>query len=431
MKKSVAGVIPTSRRRGTPSLAGVCLGACLAAISFTASAETLTLADALTRAGAASPAQRAAAARIDAAEAAARQAAVKPNPTLGLDIENLGSQDSTANVDRTETTLYYQQSIERGGKRQARTQVASRQIDIARAQLIVTQLDFFETIEKQWAEALAAQTEAALAERRLAIAITAGNEVKRRVDAARDPLFAGTQVETEIAEARLDLDQAKARALNARQALATYWGGVADFDMGGPDMPVPSLSTVMSAPATSPDLQLLEAERERATAEIRLEQTRARHDVSVRGGVRYFSGSGDAALILGGSIPLGVNDTNRGNIERAQSGRIAAEADIEARRLERLRKRSRLLSSLSLNLQEVARIDADVLPPARKTLELVSEGYNRGGFRHTDVIAAARAIAAIEARRIAVLKATYFELAELNRLDGRHAGLVAHTDIQP
>jgi outer membrane protein, heavy metal efflux system len=420
------------RRRGR-ALTGVCLclsfaGLCLASAAL---AENLTLTEALTRARDYDPAQRASAARINAAEAGARQAGVKLNPSIGFDVENFAGSEPYGLADRAETTLYYQQTLERGGKRQARTDVARRDVVVAQAKQVVSQLDLFETVEKHWIEALAAQAEIDLAENRLAIALRDRDEVMRRVNAARDPLFAGTQLDAEVAEAQLNLDQAKGRALQAKQALAAFWGGTPDFDLDLTVFVLPDVPTLPTMPETSPDLALLEAERDRAAARIRVEQTRATQDVTLRGGVRYFSGDGAAALMLGGSLPLGRNDTNQGNIERAQSERVAAEADIDVRRLEQLRERSRIVSSLTLHIQEVRRIDSDVLPPARQTLELVRDGYARGGFRHTDVITAAENIAAIESRRAAVLKAVYLEIAELNRLDGRHADLVETTDTQP
>jgi outer membrane protein, heavy metal efflux system len=419
------------RRRGS-TLARLWLSAALAAVSIPSAglAETLGLDDALTRVIQNSPGGRASAARIEAAQAAARQAGVRPNPTVGLDVENLGSRDSNVGAARTETTLYYQQTLERGGKRQARTEAASRDVAVTQTQAVVTALDLFETVESLWVEAIFAEAQIGLAENRLAIAVKNRDEVMRRVNAARDPLFAGTQADSEVAQARLDLDQAKMRSQQARQALAAYWGGAADFETEIPV--VPDVSALAASPSlSSPDLALLEAERDRASALIRVEQTRRTQDVSVRGGVRYFSGDGSAALVVGGSIPLGRNDSNRGNIERVQAQRTAAEADVEAKRLEILRERSRLLSRVAMNVQEIRQIDTDVLPPARKTLDLVQDGYARGGFRHTDVIAAAEAIATIEARRLAILKAAHLDIVKLNRLDGRHAGLVALTDTQP
>lgn len=418
-------------RRTSLTLANLCLGASLMTLGLagTASAGTLNLDEALSRAVAYTPSQRAAQARIEAAEATARQAAVKPPAAIGLDIENLGGE-AEGGLDRTETTLSYQHTLERGGKREARVNAARSEIRVAELRRQVAALDLIYTVEKLWVEATAAEAEVALAESQLAISRTAQAEVQKRVAVARDPLFAGTEVDTAVARAQLDLDLAKAKTLRLRQELAAYWGGAADFELSRTSLETVSAADSSTGPATTIDVALLEAERQSATARIRVEETRKAPDATVSGGVRHFGADGTVAVVLGGAIPLGRAGYNQGGIDRARAERRAVEADIEARRLDYLRQRSQLLGRMNSYSQEIRRIEADILPPAEKTLDQVSDGYRRGGFRHTDVINAARIIQTVHVRRIEVLKAMNLDLAALHRLDGHHAGLVPAGDIR-
>ena len=417
----------TRRARAMSLILGMMTGLCLCGAAM---AETFTLTEALNRAADYDPSRRAGVHHIESAQAAVRQANVKPNPTIGVDVENLGGSGSYSLLDRSETTVYYQQTLERGGKRQARTDLAQIDVDIAQLRLARTRLDLFETVEKLWVEAQVADAFVAIAEDRLNTAQKAQAEVKRRVTAARDPLFAGTAADTEVAQAQIALDMARSKAAEAKFAVAAYWGGDSGFDLDMTGFASTSLPDLLNDPGTSLDVRLLERQRDSARARIRLEQTRTTQDVSVKGGVRYFGDGGDAAFIVGGSIPLGRNDTNRGNIERASADQAAAEADIELSRTTALRTRARLIAKLTMTAQEITRIDAETLPPAERTLDLVREGYARGGFRHTDVIDAMKVIDTVKARRIDLLKTFHLDLATLNRLDGRYAGL-AQSDIQP
>lgn len=419
-------------RRKSRTLATLCLGISLMTLGLAskASAETLNLEDAIARAIAHNPSQRAAQARIEAAEATTRQAAVKPLASIGLDVENLGSE-SEGGLNRTETTLSYQHTLERGGKRDARINAARSDVRTAELRRKVAGLDLIYDIEKVWVEALAADAEVVTATRHLDIAKIAQAEVKRRVAAARDPLFAGSEAETAVARAELDLEMARAKALRYRQELAGYWGGAADFDLSPQAFDAVLTFSTGTGPETPADLALLEQERESANARIRVEEARTKQDATIKGGVRYFSADGSAAIVVGGAIPLGRAGYNQGNIDRAQAERRAIEGDIKARRLDILRQRSQILSRLDAGRREVNSIDRDILPKAELALAQVSDGYARGGFRHSDVITAARSIQGLRARRIEVLKTMNLDLAALHRLDGRYAGLVPTGEVQP
>ena len=78
-----------------------------------AAASRLSLREALIRAVEADPSLPATRARTLVASAAVRQADVRPNPTLGLMVENLPTLGGGDILGRTETTLSYEQRLER------------------------------------------------------------------------------------------------------------------------------------------------------------------------------------------------------------------------------------------------------------------------------------------------------------------------------
>ena len=421
---------PPAWRRLVASRALALSAALLMATPALSQTPRLSLNEALRLGLAADPAANAFRARLDAAKANVRQADTRPNPSLGLEVENFTGSGRFAALDRTETTLSYHQAYERGGKRQARTLLAQREVDLAAVRAQVRRLDLAKAVQLAFIGVLAADAEVLVAEDQATVAQRAHDEVSRRVAGARDPLFAGARSEAELAQARVSLDRANANARNARAALAAYWSGEAGFIEPielFEDIRQPPVSPVS---ADMPDLRLLAVERDIAVARIAVEQARAVQDPSLSLGVRHLQNEGAMALVVGGTLPLGRYDTNRGAIDRARSERTAVEADLEALRLEREREIALLIARRAAAVAEVRRTDDEVLPSAQRAVTLVGDGFRRGGFSYLDVIAAQRALIEARSRRVEILKAFHQDGASLDRLTGAHAEL-ASTETQP
>ena len=95
--------------------AAITLAAILAMLApGSAFAEPVTLAEALSRAAASSPALAVAEADVAAAVGRAQQAGFRPNPELGLEIENFAGTGGFSGVDDAESTLSVGQRFELG-----------------------------------------------------------------------------------------------------------------------------------------------------------------------------------------------------------------------------------------------------------------------------------------------------------------------------
>lgn len=394
------------------------------ALPLAAQAETLGLPQALARAAQSDPTRPAVEARLKAADAGARQAGVRQNPVVGVELEDLTGTGPYSMIDRAQATVYYQQSLDRGGKRQARTALARTEIDLVRLRYQVQVLDLFQAVELAWVEALAAEAQVRLARTRLDIAQRAQGEVDRRVKVARDPLFAGARADTQVAEARIALSQAQMAADTARRSLASHWDGDGDFDLDPVVLDDTSAAELVAGEASEADLAVLDAERQAATARVRLEQSKAVQDPTWRAGLRYLNEGRDMAVLVGGSIPLARHDTNRGAIERAQAERTAADVDLLSGKVLLERRIARLQAGLAARASEARRIETEVLPAAERTVALVREGFNRGGFSYLDVIEAQKVLIDARSRRLDALKAFHTDRALLARLTGRHAALI-------
>ncbi|MEE2849101.1 MAG: TolC family protein [Pseudomonadota bacterium] len=392
-------------------------------------APLMDLDAALRRAIAADPARAGLEARLRAVEAGVRQAGVRPNPNIGLMVENLPTFGAGSFIDQTQTTLTYDQRLERGGDRPARSSLARSEGLLVVAEARVAQLDRLELVQRAWADALAADAQVEIARERLDLAERFQAEVQRRVNAARDPLFAGARAEAELAQAQIEFDQAEVAARLARIVLAKFWDGVADFSVGRDAFEDTSASRIAAGEVSPADLEIFQARRAIAEAQVRVEEARAVADPTVSVGVRHMWAN-DVSLVFGGSIPLQRYDRNEGAIDRARAEGVAAQADMNARRIELDREIARLQVLLLTQANETRRISEETLPQAERAVTLVRDGFARGGFTYNDVMSAHTALLQARVRRVAVLQAFHNDRARLDRLTGAHAGLLG-LETQP
>ncbi|GGN55952.1 metal transporter [Novosphingobium indicum] len=386
----------------------------------TAHAAPLTLEEAIRQSVAHSPQGQVSAARVEVLQAARAAADTKPDPTIDGTVENIG----TNGFNQVQVDATYNQRVERGNKRQARIELAEGDIGVAQAEALIQRLDLAQQVQELYVEVQSAALDLELAKSRVEIARKLQVEVKRRVDDARDPLFAGTRARTQLAEAMVDLELAE-HALDAAKArLALLTGSdAAAISVITAGFLEPQPPEVALDEFASIDLALYEARSLRADANIRLQDANARTDPTVFGGPRVF-GTGDVALVAGVSLPLANRALNRANRDRAAAEKRQVEAELAVERFQRRRE-----IGLAAERVEEARHEADairtkVIPGAEQTLREVRAGYNRGGFTFLDVSTAQSALHDARVRMVDALSEYHRAKADLDRLTGRFADLV-------
>lgn len=406
------------------------IGAALAVLSVPSigAAQTLSLSDALSRVAAGDPSVAANAARLRAADAAILQADVRPRDVVGVDAEDFVGTGPYSPVGRSQTTAWYERTLERGGKREARVGAARSEVGVTVERNRLRMLDLLAQVQAAWVDALAAEATIPIAEQRLAAAQLVETETGRRVGRALDPLFAGERARTAVAQARIALDQARENARIARASLAAFWGGTADYSLDPSSFGFAEAGA--GAPESSPDLALLTAERDAAGARVRLAETGNFSDPTGRVGVRHFGQGNDVAIMVGASIPLGSRTANRGNVARANAEAQAAEAEIAVTRVQVRREIDRLIAERATLATEIVRIEREVLPSAERAVVLVGDGFARGGtaFTFLEANQAQQAVVDARSRRVELLRRFHLNGARLDRLTGRHASLLASAE---
>lgn len=247
----------------------------------TASSPPLTLADALGIAARNNPALRGALADSNASVGALMQAGARPNPELSLLQEGFGGTERT-------TTALVNQTIELGGKRRARLDVAAYGREAAVATLDEQGAAVRADVTSAFYGLLAAQRQLQVTEESAALAAAAVQievaTARSRVEIAREKLNAATgSVRTEARVAVGDLE-----ALPAVAPFAVLAEQLAD----------------------APLARVTRAEMLRSNAAVSLERAKRMPDVTVSAGMkRVVTGPGTG---LGLAIVRSIMDNHGG-----------------------------------------------------------------------------------------------------------------------
>ncbi|MBY0254491.1 MAG: TolC family protein [Methylobacterium organophilum] len=364
------------------------------------------------------PATLEAGALVDAAEARARQARVRPNPTLALDAENAFGSGPFSGYDNAETTLSVTQDLELWGRRTARINAARADAGTASLRRDLAVVDAAGRLALVYADAEAAERRATLAEENLSLTLADARAALVLVEEGREPLLRGIQGESEAAAARAGLDEAIAErdaAFARLTAVAMLIEPVTTIEASLLDQ---APAAALAPTDQTPSVRVAEAERSAAESRIAVERTRSRPDVSASVGLRRYEAEDATALTFGLSLPLPLFDRNRGNIEAAQADFRAADARLMTARQEAQADRAAAQARLRASVSRVNAADAGVRS-AEEAYRLSRIGFEAGRISQLELRATRTALvnartAAVDAR-LARVRAEI----DLARQDGR------------
>jgi len=362
----------------------------------------LSLDEALRRAAERNPALIVQAYRERAAEALIEQAGLRPNPTLGLSLENFAGTGRVQGVRGLETTVQASQTIERGGKREKRVALAGREHEAAAKEFVVRRSEVLAAAAAAYIETLAAQQRLALTAESLRLARETLAAVEVRVKAGVASPAEAARSRAALATSLADRARAEAGLTAARAALAATWGGnPAEVSMvaGSLHAPgsLPGPEAFLAKLATHPRLDLQQSVIAGRRAALELEQAQAVQDISAGGGVRLLREGSDAGLVAGISVPLPVRNKNQGNIRAARETLAGAEQGARAVEIELRAAFTAAWQDLVAAHAAAQNLRRDALPATEDAYTAVRHAYEQGQLPLIDVLDAQRAL--VEVRR--------------------------------
>ena len=378
--------------------------------------------DALERARMFSPMLKSRAIQMQSVDALQEQAGRRPNPELDLDLENFSG--SLPGFSNSETTIFMRQRFERGGKREARTRLATAGGSMALADQHAFDLELARDVAQSFAAGLAAQDRLALRRELLSLADEAVRSAEEKVavgavlraEATRSRVTRNrVAIELAVAEQELEL---------ARRAMARLFGqSTIDFGLISGTLDtirvLPEAADLDTLLGAHPAILKYRAEAQAARASAGLQRSLASQDLSLGAGFRLLDGADDGTFLVGLSMPLPLSDRNKGLIR-------AADISIEQAALAELAARNDLTNGLEQTLgrirvaqSAVRGLRRDVLPSARASYDEVEIAYSQGRLTYLDLLEARRSLAESRLMEIDWLERLYSLRAELEWTTGR------------
>lgn len=331
---------------------------------------------------------------IDQASGLAEQAAVRPNPTVSVLVENFGGS-RPFNQLGGQTTFQVDQALELGGKRAARIAAGRAGVDAAKARFTESLAAFGFDLASAYAEAEASERRLALAEETLGLARDDARVAGALVKAGKEADLRAVQANTAVQAARAGLEAARSARESAFGRLSVLAGAATPIT----SIPVSLLSHAdrpetppTPDPLLSPAYMAAEAARTAAYRRVQMERARAAPDLTVSVGLRRLSGERATAIIGGVSAPFPLFDRNRGNISASRAELAGAEARLNAARLG---AEAESRSGVSRAQAALARIAAarEGERTAEEAYRLSRIGYEGGKLPLSEVLNARRALA--------------------------------------
>ena len=342
---------------------------------------------------------------VVASQADLQVAGQQPNPTLTAGIGTVNPKlgiGSGSYPDKTfDTSLRYEQLIERGGKRDLRTRSAQQLV-------MAAEQDVAEIKRQQSAAALQAMVDLAAADGRekLLSEVVALYQETLRANARRtergdlSPIDAQRQ-EIDATRAQLDLRQAQADAARARQALASLlaWEPQARALQVDPAIleSVPQ-TTDRIDPAERPDVKAARLRVQAALATRDLAQAQSKADVTAGLQLDHWPTSADNPTGTGStfsitvSVPFMVHHRFDGELARASSDSEAAREALQRAEATAKADWARMNTDVASAEARLQLLRTEQTPRAERVARAAELGYTKGALGVLELLDARRVL---------------------------------------
>ncbi|MBV6664736.1 TolC family protein [Pseudomonas yamanorum] len=362
-------------------------------------AQTLTLESALQTAFANNPDMAAAQWEIDIAQGGRQQAGLIPNPVASWDAEDTRRNSRT-------TTVKLSQTLELGGKRGARIDVATRAQEAAALTLEQRRNGLRADVIDGYYGALRAQERLDLAQRSLALAERGLVVANGRVTAGKSSPVEATRAQVQLSEIRLEFNRAQMGLTDAYRRLAASTGAAStDFQAVAPQAQaapaLPSTSQLLARLEQTVELRLAELQIVQGEAALGLEKAQRIPDLDVSIGSQYDASVRERVNVVGVSMPIPLFNRNQGNV-LAASRRADQARDLRNAAELRLRTETRQALDLWQTANtEVRSFNQQILPAAQSAVDSATRGFEMGKFNFLDVLDAQRTLIAARTQYLA------------------------------
>jgi cobalt-zinc-cadmium efflux system outer membrane protein len=378
---------------------------CAVAVVTSATAQTLTIPQAVDEAVQHNLALVAQKATLSVADTQMLTARLRPNPVASVSADHLDwlgtGFDDTNNGGPPEIAFRVDVPIERAGKREKRMDLAAASRAVAAAQFD----DAIRTLKSEVTLACIDVFSARATRALLADNLRAFEDLARvnraRVAAGSIAPIEGTRSDVAMLQFRSTAIRADIELATALARLRTLLGRSPSdsLDIAGdlrltPATAPPGLERVQQlALATRPDLRSLQLGEAKSVADLRLQEALGRIDYTVGAEYRRQQGMAGTSNSLGFfvSAPLPLSNRNQGEVARAGAERDQASRQIDAMKAQVLSDVEVAFHEYEANRDLVAAIERDLIQPATSARDISTYTYRAGGTSLLELLDAQRA----------------------------------------
>jgi cobalt-zinc-cadmium efflux system outer membrane protein len=384
----------------------------------------LTLRQALTLTLIKNPVLKAYSLETRAADARALQAGLRPNPELGVEVENVGGSGALSGFDSAETTIAISQLIEFGKKAEKRRKVASLEKELSEWDYETRRIEVLTDAGKAFIELLAVQERTGLLAELTNVSKEALNSVSQRVEAGKDSPLEKTKASVALSNVQIEYKQALKELEQAKKILASFWGNERPlFTQAQGQLAmvsdIPERQVLKQKLMSNPQLARWETEIARNKATAELAKSKSVPDISIGGGVRRFNETDENAFVFGISIPLPISDRNQGGRMEAAANLSKSYEEKRAARIEVTNQFDQMYTKLSTSLDKIRELQAAVLPGAKEVFEASQEAYNQGKIDYLNVLDAQRTYFVSQTEYLDALLSYHKAKADMEGLTGQ------------
>jgi cobalt-zinc-cadmium efflux system outer membrane protein len=349
------------------------------------------------------------------------QASLRPNPEIGIELDNFAGNDGYRKLDSAEATLRLQLVLERSDKRTARMGVSDAQRDRLDGEFELARLDVLADTTRRFIDVAETQAHSELADRAVSYAQQALAAAQRRVQAGAASSLEINRARIALERAELEREHHEHQLAVQRRQLAAQWNEQ--------DLRYPAVrADLLALPASddyadlllrlrrSPDFVHFDLDRRLREAELGLARSQALGDPTLSAGVRRLQQAQDNALLASLLIPLPVRNRNQGAIAEAIALRDRSEVERQAAMRRSEVALFGLVQELHHGNAQVEALRQVLIPQAHEAWTLTQRGYANGRYSQIDLLDAQRTLLELESELLINAADYHRTLAAIERM---------------
>lgn len=325
------------------------------------------------------PSLGAAWANVDAARGRQIQGGLYPNPSLGYFADDIG-ENGTAGKQGG----FVSQQFVTGGKLRLNRAIGGQEVQELQFRRDAQQLRVLSDVRLRFYDSLVAQRRVELSDELVKIAGQSQDISQRLLQAQQVSQSDSLQAQIESQEAQILINNARNFKTEAWRRLATVVGAptLEERPLAGDlDHNIPNYEwdeTYSCLLAENPQLMAAQTRAQRARIAIERAHRENVPNIDTFVSVSHRAETGDELVGVQAGIPIPVFNRNQGNIMQANAELVAAENDVHRIELNLKDRLSIEFRRYANARQQVDRYQNEIIPRAKKSIDLVTRGYEAG-----------------------------------------------------